>query len=413
MTEPRVPGPDPPADDDQPLRVSTLELFFDLVFVFAITQLTGILAHDVTVADGFRVLLVFGALWWMYGGYVWLANARTPSRTTERLLMLTGMAGFLIMGLAIPDAFGRDGVALGIGYLIVVLIHGWLYQRVNRNIARVAPFNLAAALLVITAGIVKGAAAYGLWAAALALQVLSPFVLPVRGRFAIQPSHFTERHGALVIIVLGESVVDIGIGAEGHPVTVSLALSAALGLALTAALWWAYFGAEDDERAERAMVAADPADRPALALAAYFYAYIPMLLGIVALASGVKQAIVNTGTTLPAGPCVALGCGVALFLAGSAAFRHALRIGPGRYRLAAAALALAASAVGVTLSVAAEIALLTVIVSAALAVEHRDPRRGSPRGSGGTGPSQGGSGGMGPPGKESRGVSGGSFPPRQ
>ena len=125
------------------------------------------------------------------------------------------------------------------------------------------------------------------------MQVLSPFVLPVRGRFDIQPSHFTERHGALVIIVLGESVVDIGIGAEGHPVTVSLALSAVLGLALTAALWWAYFGAEDDERAERAMVAADPAARPALALAAYFYAYIPMLLGIVALASGVKQAIVE------------------------------------------------------------------------------------------------------------------------
>ena len=162
------------------------------------------------------MLLVFGALWWMYGGYVWLANARTPSRTTERLLMLAGMAGFLIMGLAIPEAFGRDGVALGIGYLIVVLIHGWLYQRVNRNIARVAPFNLVAALLVITAGIVKGGAAYWLWAAALAVQVLSPFVLPVRGRFAIQPSHFTERHGALVIIVLGESVVDIGIGAEGH-----------------------------------------------------------------------------------------------------------------------------------------------------------------------------------------------------
>ncbi|HEX3310309.1 MAG TPA: low temperature requirement protein A, partial [Streptosporangiaceae bacterium] len=128
-------------DGDAPLRVSTLELFFDLVFVFAITQLTGILSHDVSIEDGFQVLLVFGALWWMYGGYVWLANARTPSRTTERLLMLAGMAGFLIMGLAIPEAFGRDGVALGIGYLIVVLIHGWLYQRVNKNIARVAPFN--------------------------------------------------------------------------------------------------------------------------------------------------------------------------------------------------------------------------------------------------------------------------------
>ena len=366
-----VTEPEPDTDGDLPLRVSTLELFFDLVFVFAITQLTGILSHDVTVADGFRVLLVFGALWWMYGGYVWLSNARTPSRTPDRLLMLLGMAGFLIMGLAIPDAFWRDGVALGIGYLIVVLVHTWLYLRINANIARVAPFNLAAALLVIAAGIVKGPAGYVLWAAALAVLVLSPLVIRVRGRFSIQPAHFTERHGALVIIVFGESVVDIGIGAEGHEVTVALALSAALGLALAAALWWAYFGAADDERAERAMTDADPAVRPALALAAYFYAYIPMLLGVVALASGLKQAIEDTGRTLPAGPCWALGCGVGLYLAGNAAFRHALRIGTQRYRLAAAAVAVAASMVGVTLSVAAEIALLTVIVAAALALERK------------------------------------------
>jgi low temperature requirement protein LtrA len=164
---------------------------------------------------------------------------------------------------------------------------------------------------------------------ALALQQTSPLFIRVRGRFDIQPSHFVERHGALVIVVFGESVVDIGIGAEGHAVTVSLAL------------------------------------------AAYFFAYIPMLLGVVALASGVKQAIVNTGRTLPAGPCVALGCGVALFLAGSAAFRHALRIGPGSWRLGAAGVSLAASAVGVAVSVAAEIALLTLIVAAALVLERR------------------------------------------
>jgi low temperature requirement protein LtrA len=367
-----------PADSDSgsgssglPLRVSTLELFFDLVFAFAITQLTGILSHDVSVLDGVRVLLVFGALWWMYGGYVWLSNARTPVRASERLLMLLGMAGFLIVGLSIPHAFGRDGVALGIGYLIVVLVHAWLYQRVNRNIARVVPFNLGAALLIIGAGVVKGWGAYVLWAAALALQQASPLFTRVRGRFDIQPSHFVERHGALIIVVFGESVVDIGTGAEGHAVTVSLALSAVLGLALAAALWWAFFGVGDDERAEQAMLAAEPAARPALALAAYFFAYIPMLLGVVALASGVRQAIVNTGRTLPAGPCVALGCGVALFLAGTAAFRHALHIGPRSWRLGAAGVSLAASAVGVAVSVAAEIALLTLIVAVALVLEQR------------------------------------------
>ena len=361
----------PGTERGRPLRVSTLELFFDLVFVFAITQLTGILSRDVTVLDGVRVLLIFGALWWMYGGYVWLSNARTPVRTPERLLMLTGMAGFLIVGLAIPHAFGRDGVALGVGYLVVVLIHAGLYQRINRNIARVAPFNLAAALLIIGAGVVQGWGAYVLWTAALAVQQLSPLFTRLRGRFDIQASHFTERHGALIIVVFGESVVDIGIGAEGHAVTVSLALSAVLGLALAAALWWAYFGVGDDERAEQAMLAADPAVRPALALAAYFFAYIPLLLGVVALASGVKQAIVNPGSTLPAGPCVALGCGVGLFLAGTAAFRHALRIGPRSWRLGAAAACLAASWVGVAASVAAEMALLTLIVAAALAVEVR------------------------------------------
>ena len=230
--------------------------------MFAITQLTGILSHDVTVTDGFQVLLIFGALWWMYDGYVWLSNARTPTLATERLLMLTGMAGFLIVGLAIPHAFGRDGVAFGIGYLILVVIHSVLYQRVNRNIARVTPFNLATALLVIGAGVVRGWAAYVLWAAALALLALSPLIVQVRGRFAIQPSHFAERHGALVIMVFGESVVDIGIGAEGHAVTVSLALSAVLGLALTAALWWAYFGVGDDERAERGNAGRGPGRPP-------------------------------------------------------------------------------------------------------------------------------------------------------
>ena len=168
----------------------------------------------------------------------------------------------------------------------------------------------------------------------------------VRGRFAIRPDHFTERHGALVIIVFGESVADIGIGigTAGHAVTVSLVVSATLGLALAAALWWTYFGVGDDERAEQAMTRADPAARPGLALAAYFYAYIPVLLGIVTVAAGLKRAIGHAGSTLPYPACLALAGGVALYLAGDVAFRHALRIGTQRYRAAAAVVALAVSA---------------------------------------------------------------------
>jgi low temperature requirement protein LtrA len=373
MTSPprQVPEADPPE------RVSTLELFFDLVFVFTITQLTSTLARDVTPAAAGRVLLIFGVLWWMYGGYAWLTNARTPTRVPERLLLLVGMAGFLVIGLSIPHAFGgpgehgRDGLALGLGYLVVVSVHSILYLRINRNIARILPFNLASPVLVIIAGLTPSPAAYGLWAAALAIQVAGPLAGGLDRRYSIQPEHFVERHGALMIVAFGESVADVGIGAAGRPVTFSLALSATLGLALTAALWWTFFGTGDDDRAAESLARADPDRRPWLVLAAYFYAYIPMLLGITATAAGLRNAIGHPGATLTAGPAIALAGGVTLFLVGDAWFRHVLDLGPPRYRALAAALALTAWPLSVAVGAAAGIALLTVVMAAALTVESR------------------------------------------
>ena len=369
----------PPADqaqpaDQAPLRVSTLELFFDLVFVFTITQLTSLIAHDgVTGTGALRALLVFGVLWWIYGGYVWLTNTRTPSRTPERVLLLLGMAGFLVIGMAIPDAFSRraDGVALGLGYLLVVAVHGGLYLRVNRSILRVIPVNAGAAVLVIAAGITEGAAAYWLWAAALALLVVVPLVLAPQTRFRIAPAHFVERHGAVLIIALGESVADIGLGADGHRLTAELVASAILGLALAAMLWWTYFGVGDDERAEEAFTRTAEGQRAQLALNAYFYSYIPVLLGIVLLAAGIKVAIQHPGDTLPYRPCLALAGGVALFLAGDVALRKALGIAPLRYRAAAAAACLVTWITGVTLSSAVEIALLAALPAIALVLEPR------------------------------------------
>ncbi len=388
----RPPDAGPPASgspgsrrspEGAPLRVSTLELFFDLVFAFTLTQLTALLASHLSVAGVAQVLLIFGVLWWMYGGYAWLTNTHTPDRTPERLLILLGMAGFLVVGVAIPDGFTREGMGaagglLGLGYLVVVLVHTSLYYRLNRNIMRIAPFNITSALLVILAGEADGAAVYALWAAALAIQVLSPLIANPGGRFEIRPAHFVERHGALIIVALGESVAALGITAARHGVTGSLAGAAVLGLALTACLWWVYFGTGDDDRAERAFTAAGPERRPGLALSAYFYAHIPLLLGVVAMAAGVKLTLGHPGQPEPVGQALALSGGVALFLAGDAWFRSALRIGTGWPRLVTAGIALAAAALGATVAIGAQLAVLLVALVTMLVVERHLPAAAGP-----------------------------------
>ncbi|HEY2688662.1 MAG TPA: low temperature requirement protein A [Streptosporangiaceae bacterium] len=198
-----------PGSDDEPLRVTTLELFFDLVFAFTLTQLAALLAGTLSLAGAAQVLLIFGLLWWMYEGYAWLTNARPPVHTAERLLLLVAMAGFLAIGLAIPNhGFGGSGLALGLGYLLVVLVHGWLYYRANRNILRIIPFNILSALLVITASLLPGhgqrPAVYALWAAALAVQLGSPLIVRPRNLFELRAAHLAERHGALLLVALGE-----------------------------------------------------------------------------------------------------------------------------------------------------------------------------------------------------------------
>lgn len=359
-------GPSPP-----PERVSTLELFFDLVFAFTLTQLSGVLARRFDGAGVVQVLLIFGVLWWMYGGYAWLTNTRAPGQAAERLLLLTGMAGFLVVALAIPGAFGPDGLALGLGYLAVVVVHGGMYFRVNRNIWRISSFNIASALLIIAAGLVHGPPRYPLWAAALAVQVLSPLAVHPRGYFEIQPGHFVERHGALIIITFGEAVVAVGIGVAGLPLTAGLVTTALLGLALSAALWWAYFGTGDDERARRSLSAAPAPQRPAMALNGYFYAHIPMLLGVITLAAGLRYDAGHALHTAPAGRVLALAAGPALFLAGDVAFRRSMGIGPSRLRAAGAVAALATAAIGITAAAEIQVAVLVAITAAVLAAEQR------------------------------------------
>jgi low temperature requirement protein LtrA len=357
------------------VRVSTLELFFDLVFVFTVTQLTGALAGHLTVAGALRVLLMLGVILWMYGGYAWLTNAVAPTDEWRRALLFVGMAGFLAIALAIPHAFDRDGWAFGIGYFVVNLVHTGLFIKAGGRgavlaMGRLAPLNLLSAGLVLAGGFLPGGWREAAWGAALAVQVASPYIHRIEG-FSISAAHFVERHGLVVIIALGESVVAVGAGAAELPLTPSLIGVAIVGLGIAYCLWWVYFGG-DDTRAEEALSEVPIERRARVAMAAYGYAHYPILLGVVVLAAGVKKSIGHAFEPLHLPVALALGAGVALFLVGDVLFRRALRIGRPGYRLVAAALALVTVPVGLVVAAAQLVGLFLVLIALRVA-EARAP----------------------------------------
>src|SRR6266849_4893866 len=326
------------------LRVTTIELFFDLVFAFTLTQLTALLADEASLAALAQVLLIFTLIWWMYAGYAWLTNARPPVRSAERLLLLVGMAGL-----------------------------------------RIAPFSIASALLIIAAGILSRPAGnhrpavYALWILAVVIQLGSPLIVHPRGLFGLRPAHIVERHTALVIVALGESGAAVGIGAAQLAdrvggMSTGLVAVTLLGLALSAALWWALFGGNEDEQAERALTGADSGRRTAVILNAYFYAHTPLLLGVIAVAAGIEQSIARAAAPPSAEPtaaAIALAAGTVALLAGDIAFRRLLRIGRGRLRMVAAAAAAATVGAGLSAGLPAQMALLAAILIAMIAAERR------------------------------------------
>jgi low temperature requirement protein LtrA len=362
-----------PAVQEEAIRVSTLELFFDLVFVFTITELTSVLADHPTGRGLLRATLMLVVIWWMYGGYAWLTNVVAPDRLAYQLLLLGGMAGFLVISLAIPTAFGSGGLAFGLAYLAVVLIHAGLFTRSQAGasgaaILTVAPLNLVAALAIVAAGAIGGSARAPLWGLAVAVILLPSFRRP-DPRFRVAASHFVERHGLVVIVALGESVVAVGLGAAGRDLTPGLVGVAVLGLALSACLWWVYFGGDEDARALDAMARAPQAKRAWLGLHGFYHWHLLILLGIIATASALERAIAHPLEPLSFARSLALGGGVACFLVGDALFRRTLAIGEPRWRLLAAPLALAMVAMGPEVSAVAELGALLGVLLACLALE--------------------------------------------
>jgi low temperature requirement protein LtrA len=313
-------------------RVTPLELFFDLVVVFAITQVTGFLSGDPTWGGLLRGLLLLGALWWAWAAYAWLTNTLNPEEGGVRLAVFGAIGAMLIVSLAVPKAFGTGGVVFGVAYFIVRALHLVLYAIAGRGdrdllraIARIVPTATIGPGLLVVAGFLDGAPQMAMWGAALAVDYLGVLVGHMRG-WRVSPEHFVERHGLVVIIALGESIVAIGVGAAGLSLNAGVVVAALLGIAVVAAIWWSYFDWVVFV-AQARLAEATGAARAALARDLYSYLHLPMVAGIVLFALGLKTTLADVDGSLRSIPALGLCGGVALYLLAHIALR--LRIGGG------------------------------------------------------------------------------------
>ena len=360
-------------------QVTSLELFFDLVFVFTITQLTATVLPGGWAATG-RTALLLLLLWWMYGGYAWLTNAAPPVTPRRRILLVVGMSGLFVTALAIPHAYGSDRVVFACGYLLVVVVHAGMYvseaKRITRGmVVQLLGWNMVGALLgLVGALFFEGILAWW-WLASFVVAVVLPRLFSITAlnqpendggpSFELVPGHFVERHGLMLLIALGESVLAIGVGLGTGVESIGLSriVFAAISLLLATTLYWAYFGVGEDARAEAALDAL-PADRAqAAALAAYGYAFWVILFGIVLSAAGLHHALVHPADRLGVEYAAQLCVGVGLFWVGLGLFRLALGI-PGALLRLAGGVGLGAVIVVAT-TVSGLVALLCLLLGSA------------------------------------------------
>ena len=307
-------------------RVTPLELFFDLVFVFAFTQVTTVLSENPTWSGVGHALLILGALWWAWASYAWLTNTVDPGLGAVSAAMLVAMAAMFLAALAVPDAFGSHGVLFGLAFLMVTVMQLTLYALSARHdpdllaaILRIAPSALVGAALIIAAGFVDGGLKPILWLAALVVAYFVPLVLGTHG-WRVQPAHFVERHGLIVIIAIGESLIAIGLGERASGISTGVIVAAVLGFAVTTSLWLAYFDFFTI-RAQRLLTDRSGAERAALARDAYTYLHFPIVAGIVLFAFAMKTTLADVDGELATIPALGLCGGPALYLFAFVALR--------------------------------------------------------------------------------------------
>jgi low temperature requirement protein LtrA len=322
-------------------RVTPLELFFDLVFVFGFTQVTTVLSDDRTWTGLGHGLLILAALWWAWAAYAWLTNAVDPTEGALWGAILVAMAAMFIAALAVPEAFGRHGVIFGVAFLIVNLMYLALYALGARNdrdllaaILRSAPAALAGSTLIVAAGFVDGWLRPMLWLAALAVGLFGPLLGGTSG-WRVQPAHFVERHGLIMIIAIGESFVAIGLGARSTELSAGVIVASVLALVVATSFWLAYFDFFSI-RGQQLLADRSGTERTALARDVYTYLHLPMVAGIVLFAFAMKTTLAHVGDELDTISAVALCWGPALYLFAYVTLRFRVARTLGRGRLVAA-----------------------------------------------------------------------------
>jgi len=368
-----VPAAEADIAPDSEQRVTSLELFFDLVFVFAITQVTQLMADDPTWAGLARGGLVLATIWWAWVGYAWLTNVIDPEEGVPRLVVFLAMAAMLVVALAIPGAFGDDALLFAVAYAVVRAAQIVLYADGSADAGmRHSVFTLArssgiACVLLALAAAFDGAAQGALWALALLVDFGGPALFGVEG-WKVAPGHFAERHGLIVIVALGESIVALGLGASEIPLTAGPLLAATLGVVLVAGLWWAYFDVVALV-AERKLTERQGVARNKMARDSYSYLHLPMIAGIVLLALGVKTTLAHVGEPLRPEIAAALMGGVALYLLAHVAFRWRNTHTLSRRRVVAAAVLLALVPLGPQVEALVALAATAAVVVTLIAYE--------------------------------------------
>jgi low temperature requirement protein LtrA len=355
-------------------QVTPLELFFDLVFVLALTQCTTLIVRTPTWEGMLKGVLVLGVLWWSWVGYAWLTSVLDPEEGTVRLVMFAAMAAFLVAALCVPGAFGAEALLFACTYAVVRTAHIMLFMLASREDAalRSSVIGLAASTaiavgLLLIAAFTSGAVQLGLWGVALVLDAGGPFLFGADG-WKLVPGHFAERHGAIVIIALGESIVAIGVGAKAV-IGAGVVVAAVLGIVVAATLWWAYFDVVAIVAGRRLEKAKEGRERNEIARDSYSYLHFPMVAGIGLIAVGMKVTIEHVGSPLKLVAATALLGGAALYLLAHVAFRLRNMHSLSRRRLVCALLLLALLPAGAKLPALATLAILAAVLVALIAYE--------------------------------------------